>query len=805
MPKTGKNLKTKEQLNREVSELREKIKKSSHLATFPELNPNPVIETDLSGSLTYLNLAARKEFPEILVLLSNHPVLKGLAEVMKDQIGDFNKSITREVYLGDRIYEQQISFIREMNLNRVYMTDISKRKQAQKELEVYRHHLENLVEEKTKELKNLYEEVLLLKEKAEAASQLKSGFLAQMSHEIRTPLNGIIGFLDFMGSTKLDRKQAEYINIVKKSASNLLEIINDILDFSKIESGKMELETIEFDTENEFEATVNLYTLSAGEKSITIHSFIDPELPARVIGDSLRIKQVLANLISNAVKFSPAESEIFINIRKVKEFNSTARIYFSVSDNGTGIPESKRSAIFNAFTQADSSITRKFGGTGLGLAISYNLIKKMGSELQLDSKTGKGSDFHFELDLKIGKIGGKENRFDTDKVKIARYVHDDNKTMQEEILTGYLRGLKLNVKPIKFFKELPALKGKINMMFAVYSSAFKRELKDNSKDIKTVPVVLFVKENQLSNLFCTEDFPAVTITAPVYNSKIYDAVTAVMYGGTVRHVKIHDEEKITRYENSKKALIVDDSPVNQKLMSLMLKEASIKADIAENGQEALVRFRLKKYDIIFMDISMPVLDGLKATRGILEIEQEKGLKHTPVIALTAHAIKGDREEFLKAGMDDYISKPIDSTALFKVLNKYLTKKPTDPATSKKISIEPSQMPKTEKIEIKYDIDATCRMLGLKKETVIMIIDEFLASGPGHIDAITDAVRGNDFSKIIQTAHKLKGAAKNLRFEKIASIASEIEIRSKQKHVIDYNDKIKILKEEFKALEALKPP
>ena len=385
-------------------------------------------------------------------------------------------------------------------------TDITKRKKEEKEL-------------------------LLAKEKALSAVQSKSEFLANMSHEIRTPLNAIMGFIGILKENETNKEKLDYLQTITSSSRSLVHIINDILDFSKIESGKLSIEHIDFNPISELQATKNLFLAKCEEKSILLHTDFE-ELPESLTGDSLRIKQVVNNLISNAIKFTPQNHDIYLNIKYENE-----ALYVSVRDEGIGISEEYMERIFEEFTQADASTTRQYGGTGLGLSISYNLVKLMGGELHVKSKLGVGSEFYFNLPLKQG------------------------------------------------------------------SEIIDKTAKTQSTDF--------------SNL---------------------------------------------------KILLVEDNKANQLFMKVIFKQLKITFDIANDGLEAIEQFKDNKYDVILMDENMPNMNGIKATQEILKLEKEQNLKHTRIIALTANALKGDRERFLDAGMDDYLTKPLDKGKLVQLLS-----------------------------------------------------------------------------------------------------------------------------------------
>jgi len=407
------------------------------------------------------------------------------------------------------------------NIIHVIWRDIEDKKALECENEQMYHNLESEVEKRTREL--------------HIAMRAKGDFLANMSHEIRTPLNAILGFIGILKKDEEDEKRKKYFDILDTSSHSLLTIINDILDFSKIESGKLDIEKERFDIKKAYEEIFSLYFEKAKAKDISLHLNIDASFPKQVLGDVVRVKQIVSNILSNAIKFTPDNGSIEINVYYDKQKNY---LKCSIVDNGIGIQEQNLSKVFNAFSQADSSTTRKFGGTGLGLSISKHLVELMNGSIEVSSVVGKGTSFRFEI-------------------------------------------------------ELPE-----------------------------------------------ED----------------DAIEPVC---------IESEDEVTFSENYK-VLVVEDNKTNQMLIKILLMDVNLGCDIVENGQEAIDRVKEKEYDIILMDENMPILNGIEASKKIREMEIR-----TPIIAVTANAFKGDKEKFLKAGMDDYISKPIDIKEFLRVLKKYL--------------------------------------------------------------------------------------------------------------------------------------
>ncbi|HIO70363.1 MAG TPA: response regulator [Campylobacterales bacterium] len=499
--------------------------------------------------------------------------------------------------------------------------------------------------------------------RAEASNRAKSEFLANMSHEIRTPMNGIIGFAEVLKKSELNPKQREFVEIISKSALSLLDIINDILDFSKIESGKLEIENSEFNLFEEFENVIELFTAKAYEKEIKLISFIHPNLPEVIYGDALRVKQVLINLIGNAIKFTPNGGVVKVDISKVWKSNKRVRILFSVEDTGIGIPKDKQKIIFDPFAQADSSTTRKFGGTGLGLAISKNLLKLMGSKLELESEVGKGSRFYFEIEFPIQRESDHIFQEETN-INVA-ILHSSKYEIYENLLKDYLQAFELNYKvfnSVDEFEEIPIPRVVIFLSTDIDSRLLKRIEEDNISKILITDKQFELSEEE-------KRYFDEVVFHPINASKIFNALNRFI--SQFREVEEREDENQEILFRGKKVLVVEDNEINQQLITFMLEMLEIEVTIAENGEEGVEVFKNGEFDLVLMDINMPLKNGVEATQEIIEYEKEKGIQHTPIVALTANAIKGDRERFLSYGMDNYISKPIDKEELDKILKLYL--------------------------------------------------------------------------------------------------------------------------------------
>ncbi len=518
------------------------------------------------------------------------------------------------------------------------------------------------------------------KDKAKEASAAKSIFLANMSHEIRTPLNGIIGFTELLKGTDLDDEKREFVDVIEKSSENLLEIINNILDLSKVESNKIEIDEILFDPIHEFENAIEVYGPKAAEKNIHLSSYIDPRLNNYLKGDATKIKEVLINLMSNAVKFTPENGYITTEIRKIDNASEgKVKIYFSVQDSGIGIAKEKIQGIFDAFNQADSTITRKFGGTGLGLTISSKYIELMGGKLSVESEVGKGAKFYFIIELEESSSASEnyENRFSD--FNAAVFSSASSQKPYSQFVYDYFSFFGSNVK---FYSDFGGLKNLIykfgaNIIVADLNELSEEEINEYKK-IK-LPIILILKASQQSKFESLKTKYITPIYEPVNMTKIVKILEASRDMLPHKETPKVQKKKTTHTFGKKfnaKVLVAEDNEINQKLIKRTLEDLGLNVTIVNNGLQALEERQdtSKEYDMIFMDIAMPVMDGIIATQKILEYENKNSLTHIPIVAITANALKGDRERFMKEGLDEYITKPIKKESILSVLNMFIQHK-----------------------------------------------------------------------------------------------------------------------------------
>ncbi|PLY12225.1 MAG: hybrid sensor histidine kinase/response regulator, partial [Sulfurimonas sp.] len=510
---------------------------------------------------------------------------------------------------------------------------------------------------------------------AQEASEAKSMFLANMSHEIRTPLNGIVGFTELLKDSGLGEEQKEFVDIIEKSSENLLEIINNILDLSKIESNKLEIENIAFDPIVEFENAVEVYAVRASEKNIDLGCFIDPRLESPLKCDPTKLKEVLINLLSNAIKFTNNNGFININIRKIKSDEADkTRVKFEIQDSGIGIADEQKSRIFEAFSQADTSITRKYGGTGLGLTISSSFIDLMSGKLDLESKPEKGTTFFFTLDFEEIETLSKsfQDRFNDLNAIILESSHKTKN--QDNYLKEYLDYFGVKYAVVKEMHKIKSLLENKNydLLFVDYDYIDKETL---AKIATLAPKLVVLTKSNIMKQIDTFGFDIFKILyEPLHSSKIKQIL--------LNYISLNKSTQDSKKQSGKNfalskpkfaanVLVAEDNIINQKLIKRTLEDLGLNVNVANNGLEAFQKRKDEDFDIIFMDIQMPVLDGIEATTEILKWEEDYKQAHVPIVALTANALKGDREKFLSAGLDEYTTKPLIRLEIVSILNKFL--------------------------------------------------------------------------------------------------------------------------------------
>jgi PAS domain S-box-containing protein len=646
--------------------------------------------------------------------------------------------------------------------------DITRRKAAEEELQRAKDAAEDANKKLRETNRNLEEATIYAKEmaaQAESANAAKSEFLAMMSHEIRTPLNGILGFSQLLLEDKcLNPEQRDFVNTIYGSGTALLGVINDILDFSKIEAGKMELECIDFDLVGVVEGIGDVLSHKAAEKGLELTCFVDPQVPTRLRGDPGRLRQMLLNLAGNAVKFTE-RGEVTVEAKLVKETAERAEIRFEVRDTGIGVPADRQAQIFDRFTQVDGSTTRKYGGTGLGLAIVKRFAEMMGGSIGLASEEDKGSLFHFTLEFRIQKVPAFEmptpGAVNVEGLPVL--IVDDNASsrrllsemaaswgMRPSLASGGLAALDLMQTAKQDGKEfeLAIIDARMPEMdgFALVEAI------NCADDLYNPTVIMLTSAGKIGDgARCRELGISGYLMKPAKKSDLWDAIMIAL-GNPPNNGK--EPELITQHslrENRRSlaVLVAEDSPVNMKLIVRLLEKRGHTVTKAESGRGVLRALEKGRFDLILMDIQMPEMDGLEATATIREREKATG-EHIPIVAMTAHAMKGDRERCLDAGMDAYVSKPVRAGELFETIE---TVAPNGVRSG--IGM-PDDVESSEVIDWDAAIKHFEGDVELMKEIAGMLLEE----GPILIELMKDALSRCDSNGLERAAHTMKGSVGN---------------------------------------------
>jgi PAS domain S-box-containing protein len=742
-------------LNNEIVNMQRELKKKNRELMIKDkaisASLNAIVFIDLNKKITYvnkafLNLLGYENKEEILgctsiEFIENFKDYEKTKSVLFENgschgemfIKKKDKSLIYSIFTSNLIYSEQGKPISIM----VSFLDITERNEMEKSL-------------------------IKSKKEAEAANILKSNFLANMSHEIRTPMNGIIGFLELLENTTLNRDQIEYINYIKTSTDNLLNVINDILDVSKIEAGKLELEKISFDLHLAVENTVLSFAARAAQKGLDLNMLINSDVPQFVIGDPTRLKQVISNLINNAIKYTD-KGYVMLQVEIKERLDSGYIIRFSVEDTGIGMTEEVMNKIFKPFSQADESSNRKYGGSGLGLTICDSIVKMMDGNIRVESTELKGSKFIFEIKVKEETNKKNSNLVDYSVLKGKKIMVVDDNYANRNIAKIYLQEANCMVNEAEsavdaLTKLVRNEVSSYNAILIDYSMPNMNGL-DLASALKAIPM--------------TKEIPLILLTSIDFNKEIQDARSIGLLGYLSKPYKRKDlldcismvlkgEEYIDGNEktfvtkgeileatkNELKVLLVEDNDINRSFFIKLLKLLGINYNVALNGEEAVKACKNENYDIVFMDCQMPIMDGYEATKRIRQFEGN--IKHTVIVAMTAFAMKDDAEKCITAGMDDYLSKPVKNERVQEIIEKY---------SKKTVVIKNNNWYEQSILMI---IDET----GFDRNTAESLLKEGIVNIKMLLSEIQKSMHNSDFEDASQKLHQLKGVVLNLRLNGI---------------------------------------